>query len=95
MERNAAVALLGGLAIAAGLLLGFTAVGDDCGSALAPDYSASQMQDGLGPFGGHETDCRDAVSSRRPIAYGALGFGALAVLMSFAIPSVGRPESVD
>ena len=84
------MALVGGLLIAASLLLGFTGVGDDCGSAFAPDYSNAQFQDGIGLVSGNESDCRDAVSARRPIAYGVLGIGALALLMSSVIPRSGK-----
>ena len=89
-----------GLGVAAfGLLVGSIAVTSgslDCGSAWSPNYSADVDKDVLvdqEAVAEAEAACRDAVSNRRPIAYGVTGFGALLLVAGLTVAQISRPDS--
>lgn len=74
--------VVGLLLLLAGVGLGFVGLGE-CGSAFSPDYSQAQINDVLN-VGTSEAECRDRVSSMRPLAFGALGLGALTAVIGTA-----------
>lgn len=87
MSTSRVVALVGGVLLAAGLLLGFlpiSASGGNCGSAFAPSQSAAVddlvylMQGLRSP--GREAACDEAVSARRAPAL-AVGTPGLLLLV--------------
>lgn len=95
MDRRIALGLIALVGVALGLVLGLIPVGDNCGSAFAPDYSRAQLADGLGPGDSAVDDCRAAVGDRRPFAYGLLALGALAALLAVAVPASPRKDKSE
>jgi hypothetical protein len=93
MDRRSALALIAAAILGIGALLGLTPVGDDCGSAFSPDYSQSQINDTFAGLSGYETDCRDAVSNRRPPAYMGVGLGLAVLVLAVALPATPRRKS--
>ena len=107
MSPRAVLLALGAVLLAAGLFLGLrtVSVGDiGCGSVLSPSDSEAALADSgeaiVGTLEGATPDedpdnnqaaCSDAVGDAKPLAYGALGLGALSIIVSF-VASPSRPE---
>ncbi len=97
------LAVLALVFIAAGLVLGLRTIhaGDvDCGSVLAPSNAGAEQADFSEEIGGtlegaapdedttnNQAACASARSDAKPLAYGGLGLGAIALLATFVVPS--------
>lgn len=105
MSPRAILLILAGVLVAAGLFLGLRTIsagGVECGSVLSPSSEAAEMADmgeeiagtleGATPddeLNSNQSSCDSAVGDAKPLAYGALGLGVLALLLSFVVPAAG------
>lgn len=106
MNSRATLLGLSALLIVIGAFLGFRTVAVDdisCGSVFSPSSEEAERADFGEELGGtlqgatpdedtsnNARACDDAVGNAKPLAYGALGLGVLALLLAFVVQ---RPRS--
>lgn len=93
--RQTLLALSAALVVA-GLVLGLgglSADGEKCGSVLSPQNGGVQIADAISGDDSHQQACDDAIGNAKPLAYGALGLGALALIVSFVAPTNSGPQA--